>query len=338
MPRPGSTARSLAIAIVLACAAPAAGDDGTRSVLLVRRSAADEDADDLAQTLRPHLASAEATLRLARAEPPSGDVSRAAWGAELAARERVDVVLWLEPAEDQSLTLHLVDARARVAHVAAPPGERFDQLRTVALAARSHLARMVELARDETAAPPPQPRAVPTTTPSVAREAPRRIALAPSATLGALIGSGGGRVAFGGRLEGTLRIGRLLYVGLGAELVPAEELGALNDAGAGERTRLPVVLGVGLLLPVGPLDLLAGLEGALSVSFLSREDTDRTRVAPLVGLRAAGRIPLSDLFFLEIPVSARLRLASPGSDATFSPAAVAPGFEVITGVALGLGR
>ena len=337
MPRPGSTATGFSLALVILATAATATADSARSVLLVRRASADEDAADLARALRPHLASAEATLRLARADPPSADLTRAAWGAELAAREGVDVVLWLEPTPDDGLTLHLVDARARVAHVVAPPGDRFDQLRTVALAARSHVARMVERARDEHAA---EERSLepPVAAPPVAARPPaRRVTLSPSVTAGAFIG-GSDRLAFGARLEGALRVGRLLFVAVGAELVPAEELGPLNDAGAGSRARLPVVLGVGLVLPAGPVDLLTGIEGALTVSFLSREDLSRTRVAPLLGLRAAARVPLSEPVFLEIPVSARVRLASPGSDAAFSQAAVAPGFEVLAGVAVGIGR
>jgi len=329
------SAHIVALALVQLAASPALAQPAARLVVLAEPTPEDPATAELARALRPHLASADVTLRLVPAQPPSeDDLARAAWGAEVAAREEADAVLWLEDGEDETLTLRLVDARARVQVFSAPSGDRFDQVRTVALAARSHVARAVERVRREEveqAAPPAAPAPRP---PSPGRD----LAVAPLAALSVAGFASPTGLAAGLRLEAGLAVGSLLELRAGAALLLPEDVSADNAGSEGTRLRLPAGLTVATVLPVDPVELSFGIEGLIAVAFLEdRTGSSRTRLAPLLGLRAAVRHRPSSAMFVEIPLSFRVRVAAPGSDPTWSEDAVAPAFEVVLGASVGLG-
>ena len=331
------SAHIVALALVQLAASPALAQPAARVVVLAESAPDDPTTAELARALRPHLASADVTLRLASLQPPSGDdLARAAWGAEVAAREEADAVLWLEAGDDDALTLRLVDARARVQVFSAPPGDRFDQVRTVALAARSHVARAVERVRREDAE---QADAAPVPESTEPEPGPARALTA--APLGALSVAGFASptgLAAGLRLEGGLALGRLLELRLGAALLLPEDVSADNAGSEGSRVRLPAGLTVATVLPVDPVEVELGIEGLIAVAFLEdRAGSSRTRIAPLLGLRAAVRHRPTAHVFVEIPVSFRVRIAAPGSDPTWSEDAVAPALEVVLGASVGVG-
>lgn len=319
---------------LLACPALA---QPPRQVVLAEPSADDPATAELARALRPHFASADVTLRVVEAVPPTDDddLLRAAWGAEVAARESADAVLWLEADADGRLVLRMVDARARVQQIVAPPGDRFDQVRTVALAVRSHVSRAIERARGGPSAPN---SAGPDTAPPSRPETAPALDVEPLGAAAAVLHLSAGGLAGSGRLEGGLRLGRFLELRAGVEVLLPEDLDA-NDAGtAGRRTRLPVGLLVATVVPVGAFEVTAGIEGLLSVAFLQAHDgASRTRVDPLLGVRATLRHRLGAVLFLEFPLSLRLRIAAPGGDPSWTDAAVAPGFEGSLGVSVGVG-
>lgn len=324
---------ALALALV---AAPVRADD-PRRVVLVEPAPGDAATAQLERALRPHLTAADATVHVVAGTPPADDdLARAAWGAEVAAREGADAVLWIE--EDPAagtLTLHLVDARARVSSVRADPGDRFDQVRTVALAVRPNVVRSLDRPRPVDPAPP----ADDDTDSTASRPAGARRRLAPSASLAALALASGQGATLGARAEFGLRIGRHLELRLGLAAVLPETLEGDNTEPATDRLRLPLSLAVGAILPLEGWALAGGVEGGLAIALLERPDgtEERTRVAPAVGATVAARLRASRAIFLEFPLSLRVRVAAPGSDRAYPADAVAPDVEASLGATLGIG-
>ena len=312
-------------ALLGASAAPAGAQSGGGArpqIVVLAPPGATPDASpaDLANALRAQLAGSRAELRIGQVSTaaPEDAVARLRWAIDAARANGAAAVVWLEEesatdADASAVTLRVVEvaAMAPVARALriARGADRFDQVRTLAIAARSMLLHLLDPesgASSEDPAHEARPRAH-DAAPTLARETRAIVA----AGMGPSIHAAEPEAALGWGARIDVHPLPVLRLGLRACVVRAARTSNMPDAT--QRDRIPLALGVSIVLDLRSVVLAGGGQIGPTLSYVSPPGAHR--VALTAGGHLEAAIPLAPSLAVALPVTFDARIAGEGDSA-----------------------